>query len=207
MLHSPAFSGDEPMFTFVKLAGFWVLSAMLLLLGACQSSAAPTQGSQPVAAVQTDLGSYGLGTGDKIRITVFGEPQLSGEFEIDGTGAISMPLIGQLKAVGLNTPQLERKITEMLDGDYILNPRVSAEVINYRPFYILGEVTKPGQYPYTNGLTVLNAVAASGGFKYRANQKKVFIKHVDSPVETVYDLTSTTIVKPGDTLRIGERIF
>jgi protein involved in polysaccharide export with SLBB domain len=90
---------------------------------------------------------------------------------------------------------------------YILDPRVSVEVINYRPFYILGEVGKPGEYPFTNGLTVQNAVAAAGGFSYRANKKVVYIKSMDSDREIAYDLTPATVVKPGDTLRIGERIF
>ena len=89
----------------------------------------------------------------------------------------------------------------------MLNPRVSAEVINYRPFYILGEVGRPGEYPYTSGLTVQNAVAAAGGFTYRANKRAVFIKSIDSDQEILYDLTPSTVVKPGDTIRIGERIF
>ncbi|MEX1250646.1 MAG: SLBB domain-containing protein, partial [Hyphomonas sp.] len=85
--------------------------------------------------------------------------------------------------------------------------RVSAEVINYRPFYILGEVGRPGEYPFTSGLTVQNAVAAAGGFTYRANKRVIYIKSMDSDREIPYDLTPGTVVKPGDTLRVGERIF
>ena len=126
---------------------------------------------------------------------------------MDGTGAISLPLVGQVEALGLTTPELESKIVETLDGDYILNPRVSAEVINYRPYYILGEVGSPGEYPYTSGLTVLNAVAAAGGFTYRANKKVVYIKSVEAGDAQTYTLDTNTAVKPGDTIRIGERIF
>ena len=186
------------------------LGGLMLSIAACQSAvtAAPRTGTSSEPAEQQDAtGAYQLGNGDQLRITVFGQPDLSGQFEIDGTGALSMPLIGQVQALGLTTPELEQRIVAMLEGDYILNPRVSAEVINYRPFYILGEVNRPGEYPYTSGLTVLNAVAASGGFTYRANKKVVYIKSVDSNEEQAFQLNSSTVVRPGDTLRIGERIF
>ena len=118
-----------------------------------------------------------------------------------------MPLIGQVRALGLSTVELENALAENLSDGYVLNPRVSVEVINYRPFYILGEVGRPGEYPYTSGLTVQNAVAAAGGFTYRANKRVVFIKSIDNEAEIPYDLTPSTVVKPGDTIRIGERIF
>lgn len=179
-----------------------------LLVTACQSNtAAQRTDTSGAATEQRTAPAYVLGNGDRLRITVFGHPDLSGEFDVDGSGAISLPLVGQLDALGLTTPQLESRIVETLDGDYILNPRVSAEVINYRPFYILGEVGSPGEYPYTSGLTVLNAVAAAGGFTYRANKKVVFIKSVDGADEESFKLDTGTAVKPGDTIRIGERIF
>lgn len=187
-------------------------AAFILVLTACSTSPAPAQ-QQPVAApteapvVRTGATAYTLGNGDQLRITVFGQPDLSGQFEVDGAGAISLPLIGQMHAEGLTTRELEAEIVAKLDGDYILNPRVSAEVINYRPFYILGEVNKPGEYPYTSGLSVLNAVAAAGGFTYRANKKVVYIKSVDGTTEQSFTLDTQTQVNPGDTLRIGERIF
>jgi len=179
-----------------------------LLVTACQSNtAAQRTDTSGATTEQRTAPAYVLGNGDRLRITVFGHPDLSGEFDVDGSGAISLPLVGQLDALGLTTPQLESRIVETLDGDYILNPRVSAEVINYRPFYILGEVGSPGEYPYTSGLTVLNAVAAAGGFTYRANKKVVFIKSVDGADEESFKLDTGTAVKPGDTIRIGERIF
>ena len=186
-----------------------VLGSLLLSIAACQSGppAAPRAASGQQVELQQSINAYTLGNGDQLRITVFGQPDLSGQFEVDGTGSISMPLIGQVAALGLTTPQLENRIVEMLEGDYVLNPRVSAEVINYRPYYILGEVNRPGEYPYTSGLTVMNAVAAAGGWTYRANKKVVYIKSVDSGEEQAFELTTSTIVHPGDTLRIGERIF
>lgn len=193
----------RPLFTLM-------LAGLILLLAACGTTATQPAGAReagPVAQAQVPT-AYALGSSDRLRITVFGHQDLSGEFEVDGTGSISMPLIGQVKAVGLSTAELEQSIaTNLVTGGYILSPRVSAEVINYRPFYILGEVGNPGTYPYTNGLTVQNAVAAAGGFTYRANKKTVFIKSIDSDREVAYDLNPTTLVKPGDTLRIGERIF
>ena len=186
-----------------------VLSILLLSVAACQSasSTGPRAPTTTEVEKQGAVAAYTLGNGDQLRITVFGQPDLSGQFEVDGTGSISMPLIGQVEALGLTTPELEKRIVSILEGDYILNPRVSAQVINYRPFYILGEVNRPGEYPYTSGLTVLNAVAAAGGFTYRANKKVIYVKSVDSNAEQAYELTTSTVVRPGDTLRIGERIF
>ena len=194
---------------FLRTLAMALFGGLFFILAACQS-AAPAGPRGPVGQQveqQGAIGAYTLGNGDQLRITVFGQPDLSGQFEVDGTGAISLPLVGQVQALGLTTPELEKRIVGMLEGDYILNPRVSAEVINYRPFYILGEVNRPGEYPFTSGLTVLNAVAASGGFTYRANKKVVYIKSVDSSEEQAFELTTSTVVRPGDTLRIGERIF
>lgn len=182
--------------------------ALALTLAACGTTTqtAGVRNAGPVTETQR-VGSYTLGSSDRLRVNVFGHADLSGEFEIDGSGAISMPLIGQVIAEDLTTVQLEETIAARLADGYVLNPRVSAEVINYRPFYILGEVARPGEYPYTNGLTVQNAVAAAGGFTYRANRRVVFIKSRDSDREIAYDLAPGTVVRPGDTVRIGERIF
>ena len=183
--------------------------AMFMFSTACQSNGPVSrQVADPSTPAQTQSNiAYTLGTGDKLRINVFGQPELSGEFVVDGTGAISLPLIGQVTAVGLSTQELETTIATNLSNGFLLEPRVSAEVINYRPFYILGEVGRPGEYPFNSGLTVLNAVAAAGGFTYRANKKVVFIKSADGNQEVPFELDTNTVVKPGDTLRIGERIF
>ena len=184
------------------------LAGTFLFLAGCESTTAISQGSAGDETAETrTVTAYTLGTGDQLRINVYGHQDLSGEFEVDGTGAVSLPLIGQVDALGLTTPELETKIVEKLDGDYILNPRVSVEVTNYRPYYVLGEVGSPGEYPYSSGLTVVNAVAAAGGFTYRAKKNVVFIKSANSNKEVAYRLDASTAVKPGDTLRIEERIF
>ncbi len=181
--------------------------ALAVLLTACGTTSIPS-GTRGDIPLQTQVVKpYTLGSGDQLRITVFGHSDLSGEFSIDGTGSIAMPLIGQVSAVGSTTRELEDTIRAKLANGYIIDPRVSAEVINYRPFYILGEVRIPGEYPYTNGLTVQNAVAAAGGFTYRANKRVVYIKNAGGTEEFAYELTPSTLVQPGDTLRIAERIF
>jgi polysaccharide export outer membrane protein len=142
-----------------------------------------------------------------VRVIVFGEPALSGEFSIEARGAIAIPLIGQVQATGLEPRELQTAIADRLRGDYVNNPQVSVEVLEFRPFYILGEVGRPGQYPYVPGLTALSAVATAGGFSPRANKKKVQIRHLGAAGETNYRLTPSTPILPGDTVRITERFF
>ena len=182
-----------------------LLAAVSFILAACATAPAPAGPNTVTTASSPKV--YQLGTGDQIRISVFGQQDLSGEFVVDGTGSIAMPLIGTIQAQGKSTSELEQTIYDRLIDGYVRDPQVSAEVINYRPFYILGEVANPGEYPYTNNLTVLNAVASAGGFTYRANKRVVFIKSVDANQEVSVTLDSTATVQPGDTIRIGERIF
>ncbi|MFC5345618.1 polysaccharide biosynthesis/export family protein [Brevundimonas staleyi] len=150
---------------------------------------------------------YRLGTADKVRVTVFGEAALTGEFLVGGNGKISLPLIGETQATGLTIGEFQEEVAAALRDGFITNPRVSAEVLNYRPFYILGEVNTPGEYPYTNSLTVLNAVATAGGFTYRADNRRVYIKRANGDAEEEFPLTTSTRVAPGDTIRIRERLF
>jgi polysaccharide export outer membrane protein len=168
------------------------------------SSAAPS-----VAPTIQDKATadYRLGAGDKVRVIVFGEQELTGEFFVAGSGKISMPLVGEVPAAGLTIGQFQSAVQDALKQGFLKDPKVSAEVLNYRPFYILGEVNKPGEYPYTNGLTVLNAVATAGGFTYRANTKVVFIKRANELGDHKVELSTITTVAPGDTIRITERFF
>jgi polysaccharide export outer membrane protein len=160
-----------------------------------------------LAAETEDISGYKLGSGDKIRVTVFGHEDLSGEFEVDGSGNVSLPLIRNVKAEGMTVGQLEQVIAERLSPDYLINPRVSVEVLNYRPFYIYGEVTKPGSYPFVNGMTVVTAVAMAGGFTYRARTSKVRIIRANDPSRTPKDADKDTAVLPGDVIEVPERYF
>jgi len=189
------------------------LLGLMLVFGTAACSSGPIAGDAVSALTDADLSAvrtvpeYRLGAADKVRVNVFGEEALTGEFIVGGSGKVSMPLLGEVQAAGLTISQFQNEIAEALKQGYINEPRVSAEVLNYRPFYILGEVNKPGEYPYTNNLTVLNAVATAEGFTYRANTRQVFIKRADGVSEQSFPLTTGTQVAPGDTIRIGERFF
>ena len=169
--------------------------------------AAPVSTSIPSGPADPKDLNYKLGTADKLRVIVFGETSLSGEFVISDTGEFAFPLIGNVQAAGLTVAQFQEALRTKLADGYLRDPRVSAEVENYRPFYILGEVQKPGEYPFTSGLTVLNAVATAGGFTYRANTKLVTIRHAGASKESPVRLTATSEVGPGDTILIKERFF
>ena len=187
---------------FAWLIGICFLSP---LLGACTTGAiAPGQSAE---TLQRQVEVYRLGTGDRLRLNVFGEDNLSGEFVVGGAGTVSLPLIGDIKATGKSPVELKTDIEAALADGYLKAPRVNIELLNYRPFYVLGEVANSGEYTYSEDMTVLNAVATAGGFTYRANKKSVFIKRAGAAAEERFALTATTPVQPGDTIRIGERLF
>lgn len=150
---------------------------------------------------------YLLDSGDKLRVTVFGQTDLSGDFSVDGGGNIAIPLIPPVQARGLTTSELQAAIAASLGKTLLRNPNVSVQVMEFRPFFILGEVQKAGQYPYVSGMTVQSAVAIAGGFSYRANQDVVHItrKRGDRLVEM--NVETSAPVRPGDTILVGERYF
>ncbi len=150
---------------------------------------------------------YTLGSGDKLRVTVFGQPDLSGEFAVDGSGMVSMPLLKPVKATGLSTEQLESEIEAELGKTLLRNPSVSVQVSEFRPFFILGEIAKAGQYPYVNGMTVETAVAIAGGYTYRADRDVVRITRQNGNKVVEMNVESTAVVKPGDTILVMERYF
>lgn len=160
-----------------------------------------------VAPAAAKLDAYRLGAADKIRVLVYNEPNLSGEFTVNSSGTVSLPLIGDVQASGETTGQLRDMIEQRLAAGYLRTPQVSIDVLEFRPYFILGEVNKPGDYPYTADLTVMKAVATANGFTYRADQKHVWLKHAGQDKEVKYDVTSDVPLEPGDTIRIGERYF
>jgi polysaccharide export outer membrane protein len=178
---------------------------------ATAAAAAPDQPAADPAASAAQAPASGdgyiLGTSDRVRVLVFGEPSLSGEFVVDSTGRVALPLVGEVKANGLSLRQFERAVEDLLKVDYLKDPRVSAEVLSFRPFYILGEVNRPGTYPYTAGLTVLNAVVTAGGFTYRANKGSIKIQHQGSDKEISVKLTPNLMLQPGDTITVKERWY
>jgi polysaccharide export outer membrane protein len=170
---------------------------------------AAAQAAAPSPATSDGPAPFTLGPGDKIRVTVFGEQSVNGEYTVGPDGTVSFPLIGAVEARGQTVAQLTAALTRKLAAGYILDPRVSVDVLNFRPFYILGEVNRPGQYPYADGLSVAQAVATAGGYTYRARTSKVFIRRADKAVEEEMSLKRgrQIWVMPGDTVRVGERYF
>lgn len=187
-------------------ASFVLLTGFAAAAEPANPTALPAPAAEEVAANEP-LFEYHLGAGDKLRVIVFGEDSLSGEFVVSSAGKVELPLIGAVDVSGLTIAQFQAAVEKALRDGYLKDPRVSAEVENYRPFFILGEVQKPGQYPYTASLTVMNAVATAQGFTYRADTKHVFVKHLNEPAEHKVMLTTATTVQPGDTIRIPERFF
>ena len=150
---------------------------------------------------------YRLGTNDKIRLIVYGEPDLSGQFVVDSTGSVDFPLIGSVRAKGLTVREFQEHAVAHYKNGYLNDPKVSAEVMNYRPFFITGEVKQGGQYPYRNGLTVQDSIAIAGGYTYRANIDKVYIRREGQDKEVAVSLRARVPIIPGDNIRIPERFF
>ena len=150
---------------------------------------------------------YTLASGDRLRVLVFGQDALSNSYSVDGSGNISMPLIGMVRADGHSTHQLEQAIEAKLRNGFLREPKVSVEVEAYRPFFVLGEVTTAGQYPFINGMTVQNAVAVAGGFSPRAAQSGATLTRVLQGRAISGQVPLTQPVRPGDTITIRERFF
>jgi protein involved in polysaccharide export with SLBB domain len=179
----------------------------MFVLAACDSDSTPIV---PMAAAGG--GSPGdsnkLGPNDRLRITVFGQPTLTGEYTLDGDGVLAFPLIGNVPANGVTTSQLQQAIAAKLKPDYMVNPNVSAEVITRRPFYVIGEVQKPGNYPYVSDMTALNAIAIAGGFTRRARKNDFYIRRLDKDGKVVrIEANVGTVLQAGDTLEVRERLF
>ena len=153
------------------------------------------------------LQEYRLGPGDRLSVVVFGQDDLSGELAVDGQGRISLPLIGQVRAQSKTVNELQQVVTDLYSADYLIDPRISVEVTNYRPFYIYGQVNKPGSYPYVSGMTVRQAIALAGGYTRRASEEPVSITR--TTLEELKDLEGylKTVVLPGDTIEVYRRLF
>jgi polysaccharide export outer membrane protein len=151
--------------------------------------------------------AYRLDAGDKLRVVVYGQEGLTNTYAIDAGGAITMPLIGAVPARGRTPAELASAIAGRLRGGYIRNPSVAVEIESYRPFFILGEVAAPGQYPYVPNMSVESAVAIAGGFSPRAKRDRVTLTHTDAYGSSRYVVPLGTPLSPGDTVFVGERWF
>ncbi len=180
---------------------FYVLIAVIFFMAAGASEADSADRTQSVRDI------YTLGSGDRVKVTVYGEDDLSGVFEVSGTGSIAYPLIGEVEAGGKTIRELEKKVVTKLANGYLRKPRVSIEVTNYRPFYILGEVKRPGSYAYVEGMKIVNAVAMSGGFTYRARKQRFLVRRAGAPKDSETEAKPNDLLYPGDVIRVPERFF
>lgn len=183
-----------------KLCSLLAGLLMMVTLSACETA-------PPLDETAAAPSEYTLGSGDNIRVIVYGEESLSGEFTVDGSGQIAMPLIGEVKAAGSSPRGLEQAIAQRLSQGYVKDARVSVEVLNFRPFFIYGEIQTPGKYPYVSGMTALTAVAIAGGYSYRANQSYVLITRGNDPSKTARRAPVNTPVMPDDVVEVPERWF
>ena len=193
----PAFLGGKFIVTGLvrRIASFLVVTGALIFC-ACQGQAADQA-----------LDAYRLGPGDRLKLTVFDNPKESGEFEVDSLGNVSHPLIGAIAARGKTIAEFQEYVRKTLDEKFIVNPKVSVEVLNYRPFYIYGEVNRGGSYPYVVGLTVRRAVAIAGGFTRRARRSPVLLVRDEAKGVEKFDRELDEIVLPGDIVEVQRRLF
>lgn len=180
-------------------------ASIVLALSGCGVAPPLPAGS---AVARSCSAGYILGPGDKIRLDIFNEANLSDkEFTINGDGDVSLPLIQTVKLGGKTTIEAAELVRSRYFGDYLDNPQVTITVTLFRPFYILGQVNQPGEYPFVEGLTILNAAAKAGGLNSRANERFVYITRAGQNQETLVEVTPNEIVCPGDTVRVVERYF
>lgn len=179
---------------------FWLAPILFLQLFACAS---PGDGLPPLLPAM-DLSSYHLGAGDELAIKVLGATELNGQYEVQGDGTIRMLLIGDVPISGLTIEAVETQIADKLSaGGFAKQPSVSASVVTYRPFYILGEVVRPGAYPYASGMRVLSAVAVAQGYTYRANQNFAIVSRGGKEARA----DAMASIEPGDIIRVPERYY
>jgi protein involved in polysaccharide export with SLBB domain len=177
-----------------------------------------------LAGCYTDFGPVEVGTGssslsgagvasllqpgEKLRITVYGEEALTGEYDVNPAGYVTMPLIGAIKAAGRSQSEFGKDVADRYHrGGFLQDPHVTATIVQFKPFYVLGEATTPGEYPFRSGLNVHTAVAMAGGFTYRASRTYVLIRHVGDDVWKEYSLAEPVPIAPGDLIRVPERYF
>lgn len=182
-----------------------MLSA-LVILSACGSIERVADDS--TAALPLSSG-YRLAPGDKLKVNVFNEPDLSGEYQISDDGRIAFPLIGELRVAGSSAEEFRQHLIEALRNGFVRNPRVTVEIANYRPINVIGEVRNAGQYTYRPGISIKDAIAMAGGYTYRANTGTVYVTRSAGGEQISIDLKSKddATVMPGDNIRVPERYF
>lgn len=175
----------------------------LMALSAAGCATRPVPGGLADQAGQ----AYTLASGDRLRVLVFGQDNLSNIYMVDGSGTISMPLIGTVRAAGQTTDGLAASVASRLRDGFVREPNVTVEVEQYRPFFVLGEVNQSGQFPFVNGMTAQTAVAIAGGFSPRAQHDTIDLTRQQDGRVVTGTVPITTPIRPGDTLTVRERWF
>jgi polysaccharide export outer membrane protein len=194
------------------MPGSWrgtaILAGILMVALVVQGCSVRLPSGDAPMKIQSPAEGYVLEPGNRVRLTVFNEPTLSGEFSLDSAGNMALPLIGNVPASGVTAAVLARRIEEILRrGNYMQEPRAAVEVLAFRPFYVLGEVKAPGEFPYSPGMTVLSAVARAGGYDYRAREGEVLLVRVVNGEQHEYRAVERTPILPGDIVKVLERRF
>src|SRR6476620_4833528 len=189
----------------IRISICGALLAVAVLVSGCAASSLTEAEQKSMASAATSAPQ--LQPGDKIRIIVFGEDKLSGEYEIDQSGQISLPLAGTIRAAGLTQAELELALAKKFRSEYLRNPKVTVTVSTLQPFYMMGEVGKPGEFPYKSGLNVLTAIAIAGGPTYRASRSTVQIQRRGETSMREYPISASVPILPGDVIRVPERYF
>ena len=185
-----------------------IFALIVLTVAGCGSAnLGPASLDEQQARVAASTSAAKLQAGEKISVTVFGEDKLSGDYTIDPSGFVSLPLAGTIQAAGLTQAELEQALAKKFRSEYLRSPKVTVTIATFRPFYIMGEVERPGEYPYKSGLNVLSATALAGGTTYRASRSHVMIHHPNESGMREYPFSSSVPVLPGDLVRVPERYF
>jgi len=187
------------------MIGIVKIASALLLMAALPVTAFAEAAPTPAMGVAS--GDYVLDAGDRIRLSLYGDDSFKGEFAVSDNGTVSLPLIGTQPAGGMTVSAFRAAIEAKLADGYYRDPRLSAEVVNFRPFYILGEVNKPGQYPYVTGMTLGQAVAIAEGYTIAARKGTIAIRRAKAQAEVKVSANPAMPIGPGDTVRVLERIF
>jgi protein involved in polysaccharide export with SLBB domain len=199
------------MLNLFKRTLFWAFAVLsLAVTSACVPDGTAPR-SYPAGQATTSAQpptEFLLGSGDRVRINVFGAEQISGEYQVDLSGGLAVPLAGTIPALGITPKELGDRIAAKLREQHMMdNAQVSIEVLSTRPFYILGEVEKPGEYPFHAGLNIVSAVATAGGFRYRADQTYVLVRRGGQDDEVRVPFASAAPIFPGDIVRVPGRFF
>lgn len=199
-------SSDLELHLRERLKHVAMLLTVVSALTGCGTSSGVLDGSS--TATLSGGAAHHLAPGDKLKISVFNEPDLTGDFAVGENGSIAFPLVGELQAAGLGVDEFKANLVERLQGGFVRNPRVNIDVLNYRPINITGEVKNAGQYPYRPGMTAQDVAAIAGGYTYRANENTLLVTRGANKDQITVDLRKANVaIFPGDSIKISERYF